>query len=124
MFDWNEFKILAEKLKDEKDEASQRTSISRLYYAVYWKARLTLEREDQNLQVPEYNAHKFVWDKFSGSNKTRNAISRKGRDLRRNRNDADYEADIRKPKELVDDSFQIAENILFYLNQIQPKKEN
>lgn len=42
MFDWNEFKTLAEKLKDEKDEASQRTAISRLYYAIYWKARIQI----------------------------------------------------------------------------------
>lgn len=123
MFDWNDFKILAEKLKDEKDEASQRTSISRLYYAVYWKARLTLESEDPNLRVPQDNAHSFVWNRFFGNNKTRNAISRKGKDLRRNRNDADYEANIKKPKELVDDSFQIAEHILYYLKQIQPKDE-
>ena len=115
-------RFLLKKLKDEKDEASQRTSISRLYYAVYWKARLTLEKEDPNLRVPQENAHSFVWNKFFGSNKTRNAISRKGKDLRRNRNDADYEAKIAKPEELVDDSFQIAEHILYYLNQIQPRE--
>jgi hypothetical protein len=35
MFDWNDFKTLAEELKERDDEASKRTAISRIYYATY-----------------------------------------------------------------------------------------
>lgn len=45
MFDWNDFKTLAEQLRQSESEASKRTAISRIYYAVYWNARNLLENE-------------------------------------------------------------------------------
>ena len=39
MFDWNDFKTLAEELRQRNDEAAQRTAISRVYYAVYHRAK-------------------------------------------------------------------------------------
>jgi uncharacterized protein (UPF0332 family) len=45
MFDWDDFLVLAKELAQNNDEASLRTSISRIYYAVYWKVRIQLEKE-------------------------------------------------------------------------------
>ena len=39
-FDWDQFRQLAEELRQRNDEAAQRTAISRIYYAFYWRARV------------------------------------------------------------------------------------
>ena len=38
-FGWQNLQKLAEKLKQETDEASKRAAISRIYYAAFWRAR-------------------------------------------------------------------------------------
>lgn len=40
IFDWDDFRSLAEELRERETEAARRTAISRVYYAVYWKARI------------------------------------------------------------------------------------
>ncbi len=45
IFDWNDFRKLAEELRQKETEAAKRTAISRLYYALYWRARNLLEDE-------------------------------------------------------------------------------
>jgi uncharacterized protein (UPF0332 family) len=123
MFNWDNFRILAEDLKQKEDEASQRTSISRLYYAVYWNARNFLEKD--GFQVRDNagkGVHEQVWGEFNRREGTTNkAIYRNGDELKKNRVKADYWAEIQKPKELVEDSFRIAQNALSYLKQIVPK---
>ncbi len=123
MFDWDNFRILAENLKQKEDEASQRTSIGRLYYAVYWTARNFLEKD--GFQIRDNvgkGVHEQVWGEFNRREGTTNkAIYRKGDELKKNRVKADYWSEIRKPKELVDDSFRIAQSALTYLRQITPK---
>ena len=58
MFDWNDFKTLAEELRQRNDEAAQRTAISRVYYAVYWRARNFLESEAFTLRNTKHHIFK------------------------------------------------------------------
>lgn len=112
MFDWNEFKILAEKLKDEKDEASQRTSVSRLYYSIYWKARNQIESRGY-IYDRNKSSHKQIWDEYLNKNDSDNQdIGKKGKELHKYRIQADYYNHIRRLKDLVEDSFEVAEEIL------------
>ncbi len=118
MFDWNEFKILAEKLKDEKDEASQRTAISRLYYAIYWKARIQIVskgyRYDRNK-----SSHKQIWNEYLNKSDLDNQdIGKKGKELHSYRIQADYYNQIRRLEDLIEDSFDVAKEVLETLKRV------
>ena len=63
MFDWNDFKTLAEELREREDEAAKRTAISRIYYATYWQARNYLESEGFLLRIYE-GSHTQIWNEF------------------------------------------------------------
>lgn len=122
MFDWDEFLILAKELGKQTDEASLRTVVSRIYYAVYWKARIKLEEEGFVIRENRgKGSHEQVWDEYNNRNGTTNkAIYRSGDELKRNRIKADYKSEIVITPNLVKDSFRLANNVLTYLNQIQP----
>lgn len=122
-FDWNEFQELAEELRQKGSEASQRTAISRVYYAVYWNARLYLENEGFILQQIE-GSHTQIWKEYKNRGRTHKAIGYWGSELHKKRLKADYEADLEDISTLVNDSFDIAEKVLRYLKQIQPKDES
>jgi len=118
MFDWNEFKILAEKLKNEKDEASQRTATSRLYYAIYWKARLQIISKGYRY-VRNQSSHKQIWDEYLRKSGLDNQdIGNKGKELHKNRIKADYFDEIKKLNDLVEDSFLVADEILVILKRV------
>jgi uncharacterized protein (UPF0332 family) len=122
MFDWNDFKVLAEELKQKDDEASKRTAVSRIYYATYWQARGYLEDEGFSLRSYE-GSHVQIWNEFKRkSGLTAKAIGRFGGELHRFRVDADYFSEITKIENLTEDSFQLAEKISTYLQQIQNKQ--
>ncbi len=63
MFDWNDFKTLAEELRQREDEAAKRTAIGRTYYATYWRARNYLESEGFLLRIYE-GSHTQIWNEF------------------------------------------------------------
>ena len=118
MFDWDEFKILAEKLKDEKDEASQRTAISRLYYAIYWKARIQIVRRGY-IYDRNQSSHKQIWNEYLRKSDLDNQdIGNKGTALHKNRIKADYFDEIKKLGDLVEDSFLVADDILEALTKV------
>jgi len=118
MFDWNEFKILAEKLKDEKDEDSQRTAISRLYYAIYWKARIQIVGKGYRYDRKK-PSHQQIWDEYLRKGDLDNQdIGKKGKELRDNRTKADYYNEIIRLKDLVEDSFLIADEIFVVLKRV------
>lgn len=118
MFDWNEFKILAEKLKDEKHEASQRTAISRLYYAIYWKARIQIESKGYVYDRYQ-SSHKQIWNAYlSKSDPNNKDIGKKGDELHKKRIKADYLDEIRKLNNLVEDSFLVANEIIEALKKV------
>ena len=122
-FDWNTYKDLAEELRHKEDEASKRTAVSRLYYSVFHIAKKFL------IDIEEYNyseykePHAQVWSEFISKGKTYKSIGENGKRLRNYRNDADYKDDLLRLDEIVETSFRIANNVLVYLQQIQPNNE-
>lgn len=118
-FDWSDYETLASSLR-EGDEASQRTAISRLYYSVLHRARLKLENTDSNFIFSEDKpSHQQVWDTYLKKGRTFNSVGVKGKQLKRNREMADYYSEIKRLDDVVEGSFQTAKSILVYLNQIQ-----
>lgn len=118
-FDWSTYKNLAEDLRTNGDEASKRSAISRVYYAVFHHAKHYL------IDVENYNysenkePHAQVWNEFISKGKTFRAIGENGRRLRNTRNDADYRDEIVKLDDVVETSFRTANNVLTYLQQVQ-----
>ncbi|MCC6328806.1 MAG: hypothetical protein IT174_09850 [Acidobacteria bacterium] len=121
MFDWNEFKTLADELRQNETEAALRTAISRLYYAVYWRSRIFLESEGFVLRQYEAS-HIQIWNEYKKkTGQTNKAIGKTGSELHRFRVQADYVSEVRDITRLTADSFRLAENVLSYLNQIERK---
>ena len=124
MFDWNDFKTLADELRQRNDEAARRTAISRVYYAVYWRARNFLESEGFILRQYEAS-HVQIWNEYKQkAGQTNKAVGKFGSELHRFRVQADYVANIKDIKELTNDSFKLAENVLAYLRQIEERTKN
>lgn len=124
MFDWNDFKTLAEELRGQANEAAKRTAISRVYYAVYWRARNFLENEGYLIRQYE-GSHIQIWNQYKQkSGQTNKAIGRFGSELHRFRVQADYISEIKDVQQLTEDSFQLADKILTYLQQIEKKTES
>ena len=118
-FDWGDYETLAESLRNG-DEASQRSAISRLYYSVLHRARIKLESTDSNFIFSEDKpSHQQVWDTYLRKGRTFNSIGNKGKQLKKNREMADYKSEIKRLDDVVEESFQTAKTILAYLNQIQ-----
>jgi uncharacterized protein (UPF0332 family) len=122
-FDWDEYRRIAEELRQRpiEDEAAQRTAISRIYYAVYWKARILLEEE--GIHVPRSDSHGFVWKQFSGRGRTFGSVANKAKSLRDRREMADYESSIPQLQKEVDFSFELARFAFTYLNQIEENRK-
>lgn len=123
MFDWDDFLILAKELAQRNDEASLRTAISRTYYAVYWKARMQLEKEGFFIRFGVgKGSHEQVWDEYNNrQGKENKAIFKYGDELKKNRHKVDYKPKIVVSRNLVNDSFRLANNVLYNLKQVQPK---
>jgi uncharacterized protein (UPF0332 family) len=87
-FNWVEFIELSEKLIDNfKDQASFRTSISRAYYGAF-----CLARDKKQINSSDKNVHKIVIEIFQKSNNiNEKKIGKILFDLRKARNEADYQ---------------------------------
>jgi len=118
IFDWDKFRELAEDLRESQTEAARRTAISRVYYAVYPRAKTYLESEGFQFRQFE-SSHRQIWDEFKDRGRTFTAIGNTGDRLRANRNKADYVAQIEDVDWLVKRSFELAENAFVYLQQIE-----
>lgn len=122
-FDWSEYQTLAEELRQRSGEAAQRSAISRIYYAVYWRARNFLENE--GFFYRQYDSsHRQIWDEFKFRGRTFNAIGRSGDLLPANRVSADYSDEINNLDKLVEQSFELAEKVNSYLEQVENKPTN
>ena len=123
IFDWDKYRELAENLRLSKDEAEQRTAISRIYYAVYHQAKNYLESE--GFQFREFeSSHRQIWDEFKDKGRTFAAIGNADDRLRANRSKADYVAEIENINFLVERSFELAKNVFSYLQQIEKQAKN
>ena len=93
---WSEFIDLARELAERSDEASQRTAISRAYYAAFGVARALLISEGHEL-ADDNSVHAALWQAFHTSTDDRRYyIALDGRWLRANRNRADYDEAVVK----------------------------
>lgn len=93
MFDWSGFLDLADELVDRSgDEVAERTAINRAYYAAYGSARDYLIRGGTS--IPSMGrAHVLVWDQFHAvPDPIHRRIADRGRNLRKRRGWADYDA--------------------------------
>jgi uncharacterized protein (UPF0332 family) len=123
IFDWDDFRKLAEELRERETEATKRTAISRLYYAIYWRARILLEDEGYIYRQSE-QSHQQVWQEFKRRGMTHRAIAFSGLELRDKRVEADYFEEIENIEKLTKSAFDIAEKMSVYLEQIEKKTEN
>lgn len=118
IFDWDKFRELAEDLRQSETEVARRTAISRVYYAVYHRAKTYLENEGFQFRQFE-SSHRQIWDEFKDNGRTFWAIGNTGDRLRANRVKADYIEQIEDVDFLVKRSFELAENAFAYLKQIE-----
>jgi uncharacterized protein (UPF0332 family) len=98
MFDWTNYLHLAEVLSENPDEASQRTAISRAYYAIFCNAREYLQSK-QFSYTDRKSPHEAVWKAFEKiqlpiPQKDRNKIYVIGDRLKKRRFQADYDNKI------------------------------
>jgi uncharacterized protein (UPF0332 family) len=118
IFDWDKYAELAEELRQREDEAARRTAISRVYYAVYWKARKILEEDGFILSYGD-SSHKQIWRTYMNKGRTRHGIGIQGDRLHEYRLKADYEHETEDFDDVVVKAFDAAGKTLAYLKQIQ-----
>jgi uncharacterized protein (UPF0332 family) len=121
-FDWADYAALANSLREQPDEASQRTAISRLYYSTFHQAPLYLESEGLILSQMGPGTHRQVWEEFTRRGSTHRPIGIQGFRLHANRVSADYDDQLANLDELVEESFQVSSKIRAYLKRIQAAK--
>lgn len=121
-FNWREYLRLAKELaKQEQDEASQRSAISRAYYAAFHCARIYVQTHNPELVERSGDDHGKVWRYLSAAAKRQEKVAgRSGGSLRWIRNRADYDASgLDFPKDTKDASAE-AERILNSLAALTP----
>jgi uncharacterized protein (UPF0332 family) len=93
MKDVREFLTLAQDLLKMATEAAWRSAVSRAYYAAFHIARQLLR--DLNFTVPRADrAHAYLWMRLSNCSDPQVQLAgRELNDLRRERNQADYDVD-------------------------------
>ena len=122
-FDWADYRVLAATLRQNADEASWRSAISRAYYSAYHLAVGHLS-EHFNFQVSKDKSHDTVWRTFSTKGRTYGEVWNKGDKLKKLRVDADYDANAVISGETAAFSLQLADRIATVLQGIQQQKSS
>jgi uncharacterized protein (UPF0332 family) len=108
-FDWVEYVKLAENFQKKLDESYLRSSISRAYYGIFCIVRNIKGYKDYT----KADIHGKVINEYKNSdNLTEKNIGRILDELRRNRNDADYNEDKSIGKDLTERVVLKAKEIL------------
>ena len=82
MFDWPDYLALASKLTGG-DEASQRTAISRAYYAAFHAARRHVQHAHPDVRLPRHGGvHDEVWRALEGGSREERSAAFSGRRLK------------------------------------------
>ena len=121
-FSWEDFKTLAEELCIKSDEASQRTAISRFYYASFGYSRqhLTefLDKDDFN---KDNEIHKRVHEYFLNEHRMEehSHIASNLKRLRANRNKSDYRLNFPNIKSYIEKSKKNSDNIFKDVNKLK-----
>ncbi|MEB3310914.1 MAG: HEPN domain-containing protein [Snowella sp.] len=121
-FNWEEYFTLAQDLiKTETNEAKQRASISRAYYAAFCVARNYLRDYHNENPTRGENEHKFVADKFQSLAYIDPRMREIGNDLsrlRRERNQVDYNDLVLNLPNRTKLSLKFARNILNKITEL------
>jgi hypothetical protein len=121
-FDWTLYLDLAKhllvgqqpKTNNNIDEAYYRSAISRAYYAAYCVARNYLQ-EDQGLNIPVFDSHKFVLEEFMDEPKIASTL----KSLRDDRNRADYNnQSSRNLAKIAQQSTEKSEYVIDLINKL------
>lgn len=92
MFAWPDYLVLAQHLAQRDDEASQRSAISRAYYAAFHVARRHVMQTHPEVILPRHGAvHDVVWTTLERGAREERAAAHGGKRLRQKRTLADYE---------------------------------
>lgn len=118
MFDWLEYFDLARNLARQDNEASQRSAVSRAYYAIFCSARNRLRWEGES--IPRTGeAHRIVWDQFEkNAEKMRRKIAQDGKRLKHKRAKVDYDDEVMNLGYLVQDAMKTADNLILRLRSL------
>ena len=122
-FDWLEYLDFAKHCSGSSEESTLRIAISRAYYCVFNKAGI-FAKDHLGYERGHDQSHKRMWLEFRNQpGQTSSAIYNKGMDLKRKREQADYEAQF---SGLRADTLTIvladAEALLVYLEQLVKSK--
>jgi uncharacterized protein (UPF0332 family) len=124
-FDWNHFLDVAKTLAKAPDEASQRSAISRAYYAAFNTAKRYLAHARSDLRIPRHgDAHELVWATLREGSRQEMSAGAHGFRLKKQRKIADYDSDSR-PLALpagAQRAIEIAEVVICSLRQLASKR--
>jgi len=95
-FSWRSYLDLAKELDNGSNEAKQRSSISRAYYAAFCSARNHMEEKDNHKLPLDGSEHQYIIEYYMGYKKrrtTRNRtkIAQELKRMKRERIKADYD---------------------------------
>lgn len=120
---WAEYIVLADDLAGQGSDAAKRSAVSRAYYGAFNPARRWLEANVG--PISNRGAHWQVWDTFNApdlaSEDTRvkwEYIGEIGEDLRKLRNEADYDDEILELDVRATEAVIRAERILALLAEL------
>jgi uncharacterized protein (UPF0332 family) len=115
-FPWKEYLSLAQELSRRTEEACHRSAISRAYYAAFHAARAYVREHHPAEHLPGGpEDHGRVWRILETSGRLGSRMGRLGKDLRRWRNQADYETSVAGLPRLVERAVVDAGEILRWL---------
>jgi len=120
-FDWSDYRLVAEKLSQNADEASLRCAISRAYYFAYHQAVNHLSEHFDFLPSKD-KSHDAVWRAFEKKGHSYREVWDKGDKLKKLRVDADYESDAIIRDETAAFSLQLSDRIAAILQVIHRQK--
>lgn len=90
-FEWEHYLDLAQRLAQADDEASQRSAISRAYYAAFHLARKYVEKAHPEVSLRQHGVeHGAIWAHLKSGNSREPVIGEQGDRLRQTRVKADY----------------------------------
>jgi uncharacterized protein (UPF0332 family) len=117
-FDWKEFLELARVLQGSKGdsysiEASDRSSVSRAYYAVFCSVRNYAEKQMDFRRTGKAEDHTRLVEHLR--NTGRSQMANQLRRLRRWRNRCDYEDSVANLKALVENAISVSDTTLSQL---------
>jgi uncharacterized protein (UPF0332 family) len=120
-FDWSAYRTVAQTLKENTDEASHRSAVSRAYYFAYHQALNHLAEHHGFLFSESRPAHDQVWREFEHRGMTYREVWYKGDKLKKMRVNADYRTAVVVSAEIAVASLNLADRIGECLKQMHEK---